>query len=332
MASAAEPVHAPVLLEEALEALAVRPDGTYVDGTYGRGGHARAVLARLGVEGRLVVVDRDPEAIEYARQELGSDPRVRIHHATFDSVAALVGEGSVDGVLLDLGVSSPQLDDASRGFSFLRDGPLDMRMDPGSGPSAADFLATAGEAEIATVIASLGEERFARRIAHAIVEARATAPVRTTAAFAALVAGAIPARLHERGKHPATRTFQALRIYVNDELGELARGLAAAEQLLKPGGRLAVVSFHSLEDRMVKRFLAERSGQVSRGSRHLPMAMSAPTASFELKSRRAITAMRSEISRNPRARSAKLRSAIRTMAPAIPFDAIKAGVLPEMHA
>jgi 16S rRNA (cytosine1402-N4)-methyltransferase len=307
MAAAAEPVHAPVLLEESLAGLAVRPDGEYVDGTYGRGGHARAVLERLASGGRLVVVDRDPAAIENARRQFGHDSRVRIHHATFDRLVELVGAGRADGVLLDLGVSSPQLDDPARGFSFLRDGPLDMRMDPTLGPSAADFLAAAGEAEIATVIAEYGEERFARRIARAIVAARDAAPLATTGALAELVSGVIPARLREPGKHPATRTFQALRIHVNRELELLERGLRAALDVLRPGGRLAVISFHSLEDRRVKRFMRDAAlgDPVWRGLPNPPPGAGPRLALVG----KAIRATDAEVERNPRARSAVLRVA-----------------------
>ena len=312
MTAAAEPAHAPVLLEEALAGLAVRPAGTYVDATYGRGGHARALLARLGAGGRLVVVDRDPEAIEHARQEFGADPRVRICHATFDRLVELVGEAGADGVLLDLGVSSPQLDDPARGFSFLRDGPLDMRMDPGGGPSAADFLASAAEAEIAAVIAGYGEERFARRIARSIVAARAAAPLATTGALADLVSAAIPARLREPGKHPATRTFQALRIHVNGELKLLERGLDAALAVLKAGGRLAVISFHSLEDRRVKRFMRTHAlgDPVWRGLPNAPLA-ARPRLGLVGKAQHAAP---EEIARNPRARSAVLRVACKVRA------------------
>jgi len=307
MATEAEPAHAPVLLEETLAGLAIRPEGMYVDGTYGRGGHARAVLARLGAGGRLVVLDRDPEAIADAQRHLGRDPRVRIHHATFDRIAELAGRGVVDGVLLDLGVSSPQLDDPARGFSFLRDGPLDMRMDPGSGRSAAEFLAAATEAEIASVIADYGEERYARRIARSIVEARSRAPLGRTAALADLVAAAIPARLREPGKHPATRTFQALRIHVNQELELIERGLAAALEALAPDGRLAVISFHSLEDRRVKRFMRGHAlgDPVWRGLPNAPAA-ARPLLALVGKAQHAAAA---EVAANPRARSAVLRVA-----------------------
>ena len=307
MATAAEPAHAPVLLDETLAGLAIRPDGMYVDATYGRGGHARAVLARLGVGGRLVVCDRDPEAIASAQRDIGNDPRVRIHHATFDRIVELVGPAAADGVLLDLGVSSPQLDDPARGFSFLRDGPLDMRMDPGGGPSAADFLGTASESEIARVIMEYGEERFARRIARTVVAARARAPLATTHALADLVSAAIPARSREPGKHPATRTFQALRIHVNRELELLERGLDAALAALKADGRLAVISFHSLEDRRVKRFMRTHAlgDPVWRGMPNVPPA-ARPLLELVGKAQHAGPG---EVARNPRSRSAVLRVA-----------------------
>jgi 16S rRNA (cytosine1402-N4)-methyltransferase len=305
--SAAEPVHSPVLLEEALAGLAIRPDGCYVDGTYGRGGHARAVLAGLGDGGKLVVVDRDPQAIEDAQRSLGADPRVQIHHGTFDRLLEFVGPDRADGVLLDLGVSSPQLDDAARGFSFMRDGPLDMRMDPTTGPSAAEFLAYAPEEEIARVIATFGEERFSRRIARSIVMTRAVTPITTTRQLADLASAAIPGRLREPGKNPATRTFQALRIHVNRELELLERALAAALTVLRVGGRLAVISFHSLEDRPVKRFMrVEADGDpVWRGMPNAPLA-ARPRLQLVGKAQRAAPA---EVERNPRSRSAVLRVA-----------------------
>jgi 16S rRNA (cytosine1402-N4)-methyltransferase len=296
-----------VLLDQAIEALAVRPDGVYVDATYGRGGHSRALLGRLGDEGRLFVVDRDPQAIESARCEFGADPRVRICHAAFDSLAEYLARGSVDGILFDLGVSSPQLDDPARGFSFMRDGPLDMRMDPDSGQSAAEFIADAPEQEVAAVIAEFGEERFSRRIAAAIVAARQRAPIATTGLLAAIVGNAIPARFHEKGKHPATRTFQALRIKINNELGMLSRALDTAVELLAVKGRLAVISFHSLEDRMVKRFMrSHASGD--------PVWRGMPNAPVDALPRlrvvgKAIHPDDQEISSNPRARSAVLRVA-----------------------
>jgi len=299
--------HAPVLLAETLAGLAVKPAGTYVDATYGRGGHAREVLARLDAGGSLVVLDRDPEAIADAGRTLGGDPRVRVVHATFDRLGEFVATGSADGVLFDLGVSSPQLDDPARGFSFLRDGPLDMRMDPTTGESASAFLARADEREIAGVIAEFGEERFAGRIARAIVSARAEAPVDTTARLAEIVQGAIPRRTWEKGKHPATRTFQALRIHVNRELELIDRALDAALETLAVGGRLAVISFHSLEDRRVKRFVRRHAegDPVWKGLPNAPLA-----AQPRLKGLGgAQTATDAEVAANPRARSAVLRVA-----------------------
>jgi 16S rRNA (cytosine1402-N4)-methyltransferase len=295
------------MLDEVLEGLAVEPAGLYVDGTYGRGGHARSILARLGGEGALVVFDRDPAAIRHAHDELGSDARVRIVHAPFDEMGAHVAAGTASGVLFDLGVSSPQLDEPARGFSFLRDGPLDMRMDTSRGPSCADFVATGTEAEMASVIATYGEERFARRIARAIVEVRAASPLVTTGQLAAVVAGAIPMRSREPGKHPATRTFQALRIHINQELAFLERGLDAALNALAVGGRIVVISFHSLEDRIVKRFLRQHSQEdpVWRG---MPNAPIEAQPRLELLSR-AIHASDREIEENVRARSAVLRIA-----------------------
>jgi 16S rRNA (cytosine1402-N4)-methyltransferase len=296
--------HLPVLLAETLDGLRVLEEGIYLDGTYGRGGHARAVLARLGPKGRLLVMDRDPDAIADAERELGKDPRVAIRHASFAGLADWEEtKGGLDGVLFDLGVSSPQLDEPARGFSFQADGPLDMRMDPTRGMSAADWLAGAGEAEIADVLWQLGEERMSRRIARAIVEARGAAPLTTTRQLANLVARTIGHR--ERHKHPATRTFQALRIHVNDELGELQRGLEAAARCLKPGGRLAVISFHSLEDRLVKRFI--RGDDAPRVRRGLPQPEAAPSPLVAVG--KAIRAGEDEVTRNPRARSAVLRVA-----------------------
>ena len=307
VAKAAVPAHAPVLLEAVVAALCVRADGTYVDATFGRGGHSRALLADLGSGGRLVVVDRDPEAIEYARREFGSDPRVDIHHATFDRLLDLLGPACADGILLDLGVSSPQLDDPARGFSFLRDGPLDMRMDPSAGASAADFITYATEREIGDVIAAYGEDRVARRIARAITAARLEAPITTTARLAAVVAAAVPARLHEPGRHPATRTFQALRIKVNRELELLESALTASLEVLKVGGRLAVISFHSLEDRPVKRFMRRlaQGDPVWRGMPNAPLDAQ-PRLALVGKAARASDA---EVAANPRARSAVMRVA-----------------------
>lgn len=295
--------HVPVMLAEVLEGLRVRTDGRYLDGTFGRGGHAREVLARLGPEGRLLLMDRDPEAIADARREFAGDARVGIRHANFAEMGEWQEAAGLDGVLLDLGVSSPQLDDASRGFSFQADGPLDMRMDPTRGSSAADWLANADEREIADVLWRHGEERMSRRIARAIVERVREQPLRTTRELAELVARSIGHR--ERNKHPATRTFQALRIHVNDEAGSLQRGLEAARACLRPGGRLAVISFHSLEDRVVKQFIR---GEVARPVRRgLPVP---EIASPELVAiGKAQFAGEAELAANPRARSAVLRIA-----------------------
>jgi 16S rRNA (cytosine1402-N4)-methyltransferase len=299
-----------VLLEPVLHALAINPEGTYVDATFGRGGHALAILARLSARGSLLVLDRDPEAIAAARRHLAHDPRVRIAHASFDRLAGLAAPASVAGVLFDLGVSSPQLDDAARGFSFLRDGPLDMRMDPDAGQSAAQFLARASEREIAGVIQSLGEERFARRIARAVIAARSHAPLTRTAQLAALVESTVPTR--EPGKHRATRTFQALRMHVNDELGQLERALPAALELLQPDGRLAVISFHSLEDRASKLFMRRQAtGDPAWRGLPSPPPAARPRLALVGKAQRAGAA---EIARNPRARSATLRVA-RKLAP-----------------
>ena len=304
--------HAPVLLDEALEALAVRTDGFYVDATFGRGGHSQAILARLGERGTLLVMDRDPQAVAAARAQLGADPRATVVHASFSGLAgALAGRPrKADGILVDLGVSSPQLDDPARGFSFLHDGPLDMRMDPGSGESAAAWLARAGEREIADVLWRLGEERYSRRIARAIVAERGLAPIDTTGRLAGIVSRAVPTR--EPGKHPATRSFQAIRIHVNAELEELQRLLPQALESLAPGGRLVVISFHSLEDRAVKRFMR-------RESQDHPAWAGMPSVPPEARARlrlvgRAVFPQPDEVERNPRARSAVLRAAERVAA------------------
>ena len=294
-----------------MQALAVSPSGTYIDGTFGRGGHARAILARLGAAGRLIGLDRDPEAMAAALSLAQSDPRFLAIQGSFGELGRRVEglglKGRVQGILLDLGVSSPQLEDAQRGFSFLADGPLDMRMDPQRGESAAAWLARADLGEIEGVLRDLGEERFARRIARAIVAARAEAPILTTGRLADLIARAVPTR--EPGKHPATRSFQALRIQVNDELGELGRGLDQAMDLLAAAGRLVVISFHSLEDRIVKRFMRRES----RGP-ELPKGL--PVRAPETRGRlrvlgRPLRPSESEVRANPRARSALLRVAER---------------------
>ncbi|OOG37773.1 16S rRNA (cytosine(1402)-N(4))-methyltransferase RsmH [Rhodanobacter sp. C05] len=297
--------HIPVMLGEAVEGLSVQSDGRYLDGTFGRGGHARAVLSRLGPAGRLLLMDRDPVAIAAAQAEFAGDPRVAIRHANFSSLAEWdeTADG-LDGVLLDLGVSSPQLDEAARGFSFMADAPLDMRMDTTQGDSAADFLAHADEREIADVLWMYGEERHSRRIARAIVEDRAATPFTRTGQLAALIERIVGRR--EPGKHPATRSFQALRIRVNGELDALQQGLNAALERLKPGGRLSVISFHSLEDRAVKLFIRDHSGRVQNSRRGPPVqAMAARLAAVS----KAQFPSDAEIAVNPRSRSAVLRVA-----------------------
>ncbi|QRN54255.1 16S rRNA (cytosine(1402)-N(4))-methyltransferase RsmH [Dyella caseinilytica] len=297
--------HIPVMLNEAVEGLAVREGGRYLDGTFGRGGHARAVLSRLGPDGRLLLMDRDPQAIAAAQKEFAGDPRVSIRHANFSTLAEWeeTAEG-LDGVLLDLGVSSPQLDEAARGFSFMADAPLDMRMDPTQGESAADFLARAEDREIADVLWTFGEERFSRKIARAIVEHRSESPITRTSELAALIERVVGRR--EPGKHPATRSFQALRIRVNGELDALQRGLDAALACLKDGGRLSVISFHSLEDRAVKLFIRDHSGRVQ-GSRRGPPVAAAP-ARLAAVGKAQFPSEAEEVA-NPRARSAVLRVA-----------------------
>lgn len=297
-------MHIPVMRDAVLDGLALKPGGHYLDGTFGRGGHARAVLERLGPSGRLLLMDRDPDAIACATGEFGSDPRVAIRHANFSELGEWNAvRGGLDGVLLDLGVSSPQLDDSARGFSFRSDAPLDMRMDPTTGLGAADFLARADEREIADVLFRYGEERMSRRIARAIVGRREDAAITTTRELAELVERALGRR--ERHKHPATRTFQALRIRVNDELGSLERALPAAAATLIPGGRLVVISFHSLEDRIVKHFIrGEIAAPVRRGL-PLPTVAAPPLRAVGRKQ----MADADEIARNPRARSAVLRVA-----------------------
>jgi len=297
--------HIPVMLGEAVEGLAVRAGGRYLDGTFGRGGHARAVLSRLGPDGRLLLMDRDPAAIATAQAEFAADPRVSIRHANFSSLANWDETAAgLDGVLLDLGVSSPQLDEAARGFSFMADAPLDMRMDPTQGESAADFLARADEREIADVLWIHGEERFSRKIARAIVQDRAERPLTRTGELAALIERVVGRR--EPGKHPATRSFQALRIQVNGELDSLKQGLESALERLNVGGRLSVISFHSLEDRAVKLFIRDHSGRVQ-GSRRGPPVAAAPARLAAVG--KAQFPSDAELAANPRARSAVLRVA-----------------------
>ncbi len=306
----ADAPHTPVLLAEVLEALAPRPGQLIVDGTFGAGGYARAFLER-GAE--VAAFDRDPAARNYAAA-LASSGRLSLTQDRFSTMAQHLGEAAADGVALDLGVSSMQLDEPARGFSLMRDGPLDMRMGT-DGPTAAELVNEAEAGELARIFRDYGEERQARRIAGAIVRRRAEQPFARTLDLAEVVERALGGR---RGAklHPATRVFQALRIAVNAELEELEQGLAAAERVLKAGGRLAVVSFHSLEDRIVKTFLAERSGRVPGGSRHAPPLAKGPAPSFELIFNGARGPTAAEAAANPRARSAKLRAAVRTAAPA----------------
>jgi 16S rRNA (cytosine1402-N4)-methyltransferase len=306
--------HVPVLLAEVLEALSPRAGAHYIDGTFGGGGYARALLE--AADCNVLSIDRDPDAVTRgAKLAANYNGRLSVVEGNFsemDQLFAESGEGRSDGVVLDLGVSSFQFDEAERGFSFREDGPLDMRMSR-QGPTAADIVNTADEATLTRIIGDLGEERFARRIARAIIAAR---PFTRTRALAEVVEKTLGPAAARQPIHPATRTFQALRIHVNDELGELERGLAAAERVLKAGGRLAVVAFHSLEDRIVKRFLSERSSAAPRASRHAPDSAPKHTATFRLLSSRPHVPGDAEIARNPRARSARLRAAERTAAAA----------------
>lgn len=307
-------MHKPVLLREAVDALAIKPDGAYVDATFGRGGHSRLILSRLGEHGRLIALDRDPAAVEAAQAI--ADPRFCIRHGSFSQMQQIVktlGVAQVDGVLLDLGVSSPQLEEVSRGFSFRDSGPLDMRMDTSAGKTAAAWLATVSEAELAQVIREFGEERFARPIARAIVASGAQQPIATTGQLASIVAATVRSRQreHEHGKHPATRTFQAIRIYLNRELDELAQVLPQCVDMLKPGGRLVVISFHSLEDRMVKQFMRKAAN-----ADELPRGVPMREAELKKFSRqtlrvigRAIQPGADEVAENVRARSAVMRVA-----------------------
>jgi len=303
-------IHNAVLLQESIDALAINPDGIYLDGTFGRGGHSQQILNALSAKGRLIALDRDPQAIASA-ERFADDPRFSIHHMTFSQLSDVAEElqlvGKIDGILLDLGVSSPQLDDAERGFSFMRTGPLDMRMDTSKGLSAAQWLAKADEQDITQVIKELGEEKFGKRIAHGIVNARAITPIETTTQLAAIIDEAVPVK--DKFKHPATRSFQAIRMYINSELDEIRSALKAALTTLSPGGRLAVISFHSLEDRIVKRFVREQSKglNVPHG---MPIFQSEIDAAKALKAiGKAIMPSPSELKQNVRSRSAVLRVA-----------------------
>jgi len=299
--------HQPVLLAEALENLAIQPDGIYVDATFGRGGHSLAILNQLGPNGRLLAIDKDPTAVAYAKQNF-VDPRFMIQHGSFAELENFLKSqdvfGKVNGILFDLGVSSPQLDEAERGFSFMRSGQLDMRMDNSQGMDAATWVATVGEEELANVLYEYGEERFSRRIAKAIVLARAEAPITTTHQLAKIVSAAIPS--WEKGKHPATRSFQAIRIAVNNELDDLKQGLEQSLGALQIRGRLLVISFHSLEDRIVKQFMQKQATNADQFPAKLPIKHVHFQPEFK-RLGRTIKASSHEVSRNPRARSAILR-------------------------
>lgn len=305
--NAGDYAHQPVLLQEVLEGLAIKPEGIYLDGTFGRGGHAAAILQRLGAKGRLLAMDQDPQAVEAARQKFGDDARFEIVHGNFEGLIDIVNQRGlhrkIDGILLDLGVSSPQLDDAARGFSFLKPGPLDMRMNPTVGESAAEWLAHVDEQELIKVLREYGEERFAKRIAHAVVAKREECVIDDTLQLAELISAAVPKK--EKHKHPATRSFQAIRIYLNRELEVLENSLYSATEVLAPGGRLAVISFHSLEDRITKRFMRD----ISRGPqlpKNLPIMDSDIKLDFKIIGK-AVKPGEDEIKRNPRARSSVLR-------------------------
>jgi 16S rRNA (cytosine1402-N4)-methyltransferase len=300
-------VHIPVLLDEVIEGLAVRPDGNYVDCTFGRGGHSKAILSRLDHRGKLFVLDKDPAAISSAEELSSLDSRVQCFHASFSELHNRLNDfaGTIDGILFDLGVSSPQLDTPERGFSFSQEGTLDMRMDTTSGMSAADWINHAPMDEISQVLKEFGEEKFSRRIAKAVIGARSVKPISTTVELSRIIVEAVPVR--EKNKHPATRSFQAIRIFLNNELDELGKGLVQAFELLRVGGRLAVISFHSLEDRIVKRFFREYS-------KNDPYPIEVPVTAEMIKPKlkilgKLIQPGEPEISANPRARSARLRVA-----------------------
>ncbi len=301
-----QPMHQSVLLDSAVDYLVGDSGGRYVDGTFGRGGHSRLILERLSATGQLLGIDKDPEAVRHGEALAQQDDRFSISHSSFADIASVVeqqGWSEVDGVLLDLGVSSPQLDDANRGFSFMRDGPLDMRMNPLQAPSAAEWLNSAGEKEIADVIWRYGEEKFSRRIARSVVAKRQDEPLVTTRQLADLVSAAVPKK--DKHKHPATRTFQAVRIFINRELEDLELGLRVAVDRLAPGGRLVVISFHSLEDRIVKRYMRDlaRGPQLPRS---LPVKAVDTESPYQLIGK-AMKAEHNEISDNVRARSAVMR-------------------------
>ncbi|HEV7930216.1 MAG TPA: 16S rRNA (cytosine(1402)-N(4))-methyltransferase RsmH [Nitrosospira sp.] len=307
-------VHTPVLLREAVDALAVKPGGIYVDGTFGRGGHSRLILERLGESGRLIAFDRDPAA--WAAGQALADTRFRMVHSSFSRIQEILRQldvDRVDGILLDLGVSSPQLEEAGRGFSFRLDGPLDMRMDTSQGQTAAEWVASASEAHLEEVIRNYGEDRFAKQIARAIVAARSRQPIASTHQLAAIVATAVRSRKREDKQNPATRTFQAIRIYINQELEKLSLVLPQCVEVLKPGGRLVAISFHSLEDRIVKRFMRE-SANPDRLPKDVPLRATEVQRLSRHKLRvvgKALTPAAEELAKNPRARSAVMRVAER---------------------
>jgi len=299
--------HQSVLLNEALESLNIRPSGIYIDATFGRGGHSRAILQQLDEKGRLIAFDQDPQAVAYGRERFADEPRLTIEHCNFNQVADVVERygltGKIDGVLMDLGVSSPQLDDAERGFSFLRSGPLDMRMDTSRGETAREWLARVKPAELINVLKRYGEEKFARRIATAIVETREQREIKDTGDLAEIISNAIPVK--EKFKHPATRSFQAIRIFINEELQAVEQGLKGAASVLAKGGRLCVISFHSLEDRIVKRFMRDISSRPK-----LPAGLPVMEADIEVPYTlvgKPVVAGEAELEANPRARSARLR-------------------------
>lgn len=302
--------HQPVLLKETVEGLAIRPDGIYVDATFGRGGHSQAILSQLSENGRLIGLDRDLSAIDAAKR-FAHDPRFEIHHTPFAQIKSVITKldllGKVDGILMDIGVSSPQLDDATRGFSFQKDGPLDMRMDTSAGVSAAQWLNTAELDDITFVLKRYGEEKFGKRIATAVVEYRAKKPIETTQEFVSIIDQAMPVK--DKHKHPATRSFQGVRIFINGEIEQLESGLEGATDCLAKDGRLVVISFHSLEDRIVKRYIKEQSRGMKDTGR-LPILQSQIDAAKILKPlSRAIKPSAAEIEQNPRARSSVLRIA-----------------------
>ena len=305
--------HVPVLLDPVLEGLRVLENGVYVDGTFGRGGHSNAILRNLGDGGRLIAIDRDPAAIAAAPKALIDDPRFELIRGQCAELEEYMGErellGNVDGLLLDLGVSSPQLDEAGRGFSFLRDGPLDMRLDNEQGQTAAEWLAEVDEATLTRTLYKFGDEKLAKRIARAVVSRREITPISTTGELARIVQDAVPAKLRSRKRHPATKTFQAIRIAINDELGQLEAVLEQSLRVLKKGGRLCVISFHSLEDRIVKRFMRDHSREPEqyRGMPNIPEEFLPPFRSIG----KAIVASDAEIAANIRSRSARLRVAER---------------------